>query len=236
MGLDEDGLIGADVFSGYVVDIDIPSDKLRLTPLPKRPDDVAAKASLASEKNAESDAEEQSESDTTAKAGAGPHTESPPSKPRQQPRDRYIAPEMATWARVFRIGHDLIIPTKVNDSHSMLFVIDTGAFSNIMSAKAAREVTKVHSDDTLKIKGLSGEVTKTYSADNATLRFGNIRQPNQDIVTLDLSSVSKNLGVEISGFLGFGTFRQLEIKIDYRDGLVDFIYDPSKLPPALRPR
>ena len=30
MGLDEDGLIGADVFSSYVVDIDIPGDMLRL--------------------------------------------------------------------------------------------------------------------------------------------------------------------------------------------------------------
>src|SRR5271165_4688342 len=49
MGLDEDGLIGADVFSSYVVDIDIPGSMLRLTPLPKRPDESAAQTSLASE-------------------------------------------------------------------------------------------------------------------------------------------------------------------------------------------
>ena len=56
------------------------------------------------------------------------------------------------------------------------------------------------------------------------------------MVTIDLSGVSKNLGIEVSGFLGFSTFRQLEMKIDYRDGLVQFVYDPSKLPAALRPR
>ncbi|HEY4900542.1 MAG TPA: aspartyl protease family protein, partial [Terriglobales bacterium] len=151
------------------------------------------------------------------------------------PKDRYVAPEMAKWARIYRVGHDLLMPTHVNDSKAMLFILDTGAFSNMMSTRAARSVAKVSSDATIKVKGLSGEVNKTYSADKATLQFANIRQPNQDMVAIDLTGLSKNLGIEVSGFLGFSTFRQLEMKIDYRDGLVEFIYDPSKLPPALRP-
>ena len=105
----------------------------------------------------------------------------------------------------------------------------------MMSNKAARTVTKVRADDSFKIKGLSGEVNKTYSADKAMLQFANIRQPTQDMVAIDLSGLSKNIGVEVSGFIGFSTFRQLEMKIDYRDGLVEFLYDPSRLPPALRP-
>jgi hypothetical protein len=39
MELDEDGLIVADVFSSYVVDIDIPDGMLRLLPLPAGPDE-----------------------------------------------------------------------------------------------------------------------------------------------------------------------------------------------------
>lgn len=31
---------------------------------------------------------------------------------------------------------------------------------------------------------------------------------------------------EVSGILGFETLYMLQIKIDYRDGLVDFVYDP----------
>lgn len=84
-------------------------------------------------------------------------------------------------------------------------------------------MTKVSSDETIQIKGLSGEVNKIYSGDKATLRFANIRQPNQDMVTIDFSGISKDLGIEVSGFLGFSTFRILETKIDYRDGLVQFI-------------
>jgi hypothetical protein len=78
------------------------------------------------------------------------------------------------------------------------------------------------------------EVNQTSSADKATLRFANIRQPNQDMVAIDFSGISKDLGIEVPGFLGFSTFRILETKIDSRDGLGQFIYDPNKLPPALR--
>jgi tetratricopeptide (TPR) repeat protein len=237
MGLDEDGLIGADVFSSYVVDIDIPGDMLRLTPLPKRPEDTAVKVSLASESDPDADPQEQEASASTTKPDeksvADKSTAAP--TPERLPKDRYVAPEMAKWARIYRIGHDLLMPTHVNDSKAMLFVLDTGAFSNMMSTRAARTVTKVSSDESIKIKGLSGEVNKAYSADKATLQFANIRQPNQDMVSIDLTGLSKNLGVEVSGFLGFSTFRQLEMKIDYRDGLVEFVYDPSKLPAALRP-
>jgi hypothetical protein len=43
---DEDGLIGADVFGAYLVDIDLPGMRLRLSPLPKRPEDAVAPKSL----------------------------------------------------------------------------------------------------------------------------------------------------------------------------------------------
>ncbi len=59
-------------------------------------------------------------------------TPAPISKPAQRlPKDRYIAPEMADWTKVFRFGHSILIPTSVNDSKSMLFGLDTGAFTNI---------------------------------------------------------------------------------------------------------
>lgn len=36
---DEDGLIGADVLGAYLIDIDLPGMRLKLSPLPKRPED-----------------------------------------------------------------------------------------------------------------------------------------------------------------------------------------------------
>jgi hypothetical protein len=46
------------------------------------------------------------------------------------------------------------------------------------------------------------------------------------VTTFDLSHLSDNTGTEISGILGFATLHMLEIRIDYRDGIVDFTYKP----------
>jgi predicted aspartyl protease len=115
----------------------------------------------------------------------------------------------------------------------MLFMIDTGSFTNILSTRAAREVTKVRADSRTHVKGLGGTVANVYRADKATLQFGHYSQENQDTVTLDLSAISKSTGTEISGILGFEMLRILEVKIDYRDGLVDFHYDPKRLPKGI---
>ena len=48
---DQDGLIGADVFSDFLVDIDIPGRKLRLSELPKRPGDANQAIKLKTDKD-----------------------------------------------------------------------------------------------------------------------------------------------------------------------------------------
>jgi len=233
---DIDGLIGTDVFAAYVIDIDIPGQKLRLSPLPKRPDEAAAPTALnsageargAPEDNVENGGEEPP-LPNPAKAknsAANPHL----------PKDAYVAPEMARWTRVFRFGHMLLIPTRVDGTGPMLFMIDTGSFTNILSTRAAREVTKIKADPRTQVKGLSGAVANVYRADKAMLEFGHYSQDNQNIVTLDLSAISKSTGTEVSGILGFEMLRILQVKIDYRDGLVDFLYDPKHLPKGIKLR
>ncbi|MGB8770878.1 MAG: aspartyl protease family protein [Candidatus Korobacteraceae bacterium] len=232
---ENDGLIGTDVFGAYLINIDIPAEKLRLSPLPKRPDEAAAPTALNSA------GETQDIPEDTVENGGEQRTAAPPNQGQGAnavpsitlPKDAYVAPEMARWTKVFRFGHILLIPTLVDKSESMLFMIDTGAFTNILSTRAAREVTQVRSDPHTQVKGLSGTVSNVYRADKATLEFGHYSQENQDIVTLDLSAVSKSTGTEVSGILGFEMLRILQVKIDYRDGLVDFLYDPKHLPKGL---
>jgi tetratricopeptide (TPR) repeat protein len=55
---DEDGLIGADVLGAYLIDIDLPGMRLKLSPLPKRPEDTAAPKSLNSEGDEQTNAEQ----------------------------------------------------------------------------------------------------------------------------------------------------------------------------------
>jgi hypothetical protein len=107
-------------------------------------------------------------------------------------------------------------------------LIDTGAFSDTISPDAARDATKVRSNSNVKVKGLSGAVNNVFSADEITLTFSHFKQPAKDMIAFDTTTISNHAGVEISGFLGFAMLYQMDLKIDYRDGLVDFGYNPNR--------
>jgi len=99
----------------------------------------------------------------------------------------------------------------------------------MITPEAGREASKLYSDPNMRVKGLSGAVKEVYRADNVTLTFGHFQQKKQGLVAFDLTNISNGLGTEVSGTLGFAMLRLLDIKIDYRDGLVDFSYDPNRL-------
>jgi tetratricopeptide (TPR) repeat protein len=206
-----DGLIGSDVFSHYLVDIDFQHQRLRLSPLPKRPNEITKATSLSPEG---------SDSDELMTASSDP--ESDKKIPDPGPQDRYIAPEMQKYVKVLRFGHVLLISTRVGDTPPGWFIIDSGAAMNGISPAAAREVTKVRANYDLRLKGMSGEVDKVFVADKAMLQFAGFRQENQNLTSWDLSAISKNIGTEVSGLLGFTTLHLFDLKIDYRDGLVQF--------------
>jgi TonB family protein len=206
--VDEDGLIGADVFSHFLVEIDFPNEKLRLTELPKRPDETAKTITLQTDTDEPETNEEENDNQ--------------PALSRSQ--DRYIAPEMKSYSQVYRFGHALLVPTRIGDAPSKLFLLDTGAFSNLITPAAASEVTKVHGDSRTVVKGISGTVKDVYRADKAVILFGHLRQENQDLPAFDLKSTSDEINTEVSGILGFRMLHLLDIRLDYRDGLVDFEY------------
>jgi tetratricopeptide (TPR) repeat protein len=198
--LEDDGLIGADVFASYLVDIDFPNSKFKLSQLPPYPDASPTEASQQAT------------------------LESQPSHEVHR-HDRYIAPDMKDYTPIFRFSHMLLIPTQVNNSPPMLFAMDTGAWDNTITPDAAQQVTKIIRDTDARVKGLSGEVKKVYLADKADLKFAHFKQDRQDLVTFSLDGISNSLGTEVSGLLGFRMLYLLDIKIDYRDGLVDFTYN-----------
>jgi len=197
--LDEEGLIGADVFEDFLVDLDFPNRKLRLSQLPPFPDEPSSGAGLHSG------------------GSGGPNL-----------HNRYIPPAYANFEKVYRIGHNILVPTRLNTTPPKLFLLDTGAWDNMVTPAAAREATKVYSDSDMKVKGLSGEVKKVYTTGDITLTFGRFQQKRRDLVAFDMTNISNHAGTEISGTLGFVMLYLLEIKIDYRDDLVDFSYDPNR--------
>ena len=83
-------------------------------------------------------------------------------------------------------------------------------------------------DENREVKGLSGNVKDVYSASKATIQFSHFRQERTDLIAFDLTHLSDWLETELSGVLGFAMLRMLDLKIDYRDGLVNFTYDAKR--------
>ncbi len=89
----------------------------------------------------------------------------------------------------------------------------------------------MHGDDEDMMKGLNGKVAKLYTADKVKIRFRAFQtQESNDLIAFDLSNISNNVGTEVSGTLGFAMLRMLDIKIDYRDGVVEFHLRQKSLP------
>jgi tetratricopeptide (TPR) repeat protein len=195
--LDVDGLIGADMFDAYLVNIDTPEQMLLLSQLPKRPGSATENTQVMASDSIADD---------------------------RDPQDRYIAPSMANYSPFYRSGHLMLLPTRVEEASPRLFLIDTGSYTTWITPEAAREVTRVSGDWTRHAKGISGDVDRIYLADHARISFSHFRQENQGIWSFDLTNVSKPAGVEISGILGFRLFNMMKMTIDYRDGLIDFEY------------
>ena len=198
--MDEDGLIGTNVFESYLIDLDFPDALLKLSQLPPYPDQSAEQPSLQSERT----------------VSAHLH-------------DRWIPPEYKDFETVFRFGHMLLLPVRLNKAPYRLFLLDTGAWDDTVTPAAAREATKVYADPNTRVRGLSGDVKKVYTTGDILLTFGRFQQRRNDMVAFDLTSTSESIGTEVSGTLGFDMLNLLDIKLDYRDNLVEFHYDPNRI-------
>ncbi|MGE5324704.1 MAG: aspartyl protease family protein [Actinomycetota bacterium] len=130
-----------------------------------------------------------------------------------------------SFSSFYRFGHIMLMPTSVGDIVHGLFVLDTGASTNSMSPGIARRVSTVRSSD-IPVNGVSGRVSNVFTADQTVLQFSRFRQPHENMITFDLHGLSKDLGTEISGLIGFATLKKMTITIDYRDGMVGFDYKP----------
>jgi tetratricopeptide (TPR) repeat protein len=167
-----DGIIGMDVFSQYLITLDLPARKLRLEPMPAR-----------------------SNGDPPAQVDA--------------------------FSQTFTLGHFLLLPTEVGKKATGLFVIDSGSNANTISPELARLMPEMRTFNS-PMSGASGVVNSAFIADDAMLRFAKVNRSDR-ISTLDLHSVSKDLGIEISGQIGFSAMQDMKLTIDYRDGLVRFV-------------
>jgi len=195
---DGDGLIGMDVFSDYLVTVDYPMHKVQLGPLPVRPAEGAAPVPSL-------------RTTTLDEAGIAPTAV----------YDRFIAPEMKDYSQIYRVANNLILPAALNASKVKLFILDLGASETNISPGVAMDMSKVHEQD-------MGGGRKKMVVDEITYNFAHMSQKVNGVVSADMSTATKSVGMDISGTIGANTFELLIMHIDYRDGLLKFDYIPNR--------
>jgi predicted aspartyl protease len=147
----------------------------------------------------------------------------------EQWHDRYVAPEMSTYALAYRMGHDLVVPTRVaNDKNGdiRLFILDTGAYNTMLTTDAARSIRKLQRDQADQVFGLAGAETNLYSVGRVHLEFAHVGLVADGVLAIDSSELG-NTPMRISGMIGASALRQCVLHLDYRDGLVKLEYTPG---------
>jgi predicted aspartyl protease len=145
--------------------------------------------------------------------------------------DRYIAPEMKDWLHTVRIGHHLLIPSRINEGKTRYLLADTGASMTTFATAFAKEAGPLSPNYTTHFRGLSGDVKQVYELRNAVLRFGPLSfSIKLTYPVFDITYLSHSDGVEVSGFVGLSTLAHVTTSIDYRDNLIQFKADAKHDP------
>ncbi len=141
------------------------------------------------------------------------------------PSQRTLSAATEGFYPFYRFGHSILVPTKVSDKGPFLLIVDSGARDTILLREVAEQVGKVKTDTHVQFKGIQGKTRQVYEIDNAVLEFAGIRQRNsQGVTVLDASDFGGNLGTDIGGLLGARALIYLSTTIDYRNGLIKFVY------------
>lgn len=122
-----------------------------------------------------------------------------------------------TGVQALSFGHFLLLPGRLGNA-SGLFILDSGSNTNTLSPRQIHRVLNATPDRSL-FRGASGTAYSTFRAENAKMQVANIEVPGERVLALDLTRISKRIGTEIAGQIGFSTLENLVLTIDYRDGI-----------------
>jgi hypothetical protein len=197
-----DGIVGGDVFHEFLLSLDLSHGLITLDSLPQRPDKLPNPSSILY-----SDAGDVDEAGTV------------------HYRNRYIDSSMTGWTPFYLIETKLLLPTQINTSAPSLFMIDTGSDFTLAQTGTVKPFTKLQesSDD---LVGFSGRVKNTYRTGPLVLHFAGLYQPMSSMIALD--TIPSTLSTTVGGILGLPTWRQVVLRLDYRDHLMKVEIPPKK--------
>lgn len=152
-------------------------------------------------------------------------TLSPIDDPDAKPRDRRRTEANLHYSAVMRSGSHFFLPVGINGKAQGLFLLDTGAFTNLLSKDLSRQVSSLTREERIEVRGVSGKVNQLYRAERVELTFARLLQKMDVALAFDLASNSDDFGFEMGGVLGRQALDKIRMTLDYRNGLVEMAYD-----------
>jgi len=115
----------------------------------------------------------------------------------------------------------IILPVYVNDHGPSGFILDTGAGQSMLSRHAVKRL-KLKSSP-LREKGLgAGGTVALRSTVVDSLKLADVRLTDREVRVIDQSRISRAVGRQIYGIIGYDVLRDHAITIDYKKREIAF--------------
>jgi predicted aspartyl protease len=113
----------------------------------------------------------------------------------------------------------LLLPLEVNGKRGN-FIVDTGAVTTVLSHAMAAQLGVDENTPgarvNLGIAGVGGFEGIVLKVPNVTLKTSKNSETFPQVVAIDLKQISKIIGTEISGIVGYDFFSDYKLTLDYR--------------------
>src|SRR5262249_43490520 len=118
------------------------------------------------------------------------------------------------------------VPTRVNGSEPLPFVLDTGASTCLINRRTADALQLSVRNEHRETKLGTGEDSSSVGlAPNVPLSFASVEIKKKEIAALLLDSLEHAVGHRIDGILGREVFERYVVEIDYAAGQV-ILHEP----------
>jgi hypothetical protein len=140
--------------------------------------------------------------------------------PVDRPMGGSVPAVLQGYSPVYHRQQYLLVPVTLSNKSKRLFVLDSGSRVSMMTETAARAVSTTKINFTNAVQTVGGRTIQVYR-DSFDFQFASLTLPQQShIVEFDPSAIKRNSGIEVAGLIGFDMLHSMDVKIDYRDGLV----------------
>ena len=121
----------------------------------------------------------------------------------------------------------LLVPLEVNGQFHGNFVVDTGAVTTVLSHSMAAQLGVNEGTPGAKVDiglaGVGGVEGAVLRIPNVTFKSGKITEAFPQVVSIDLKQISKMLGTEVSGVIGYDFLEAYKVTLNYKTAEVRLV-------------